>query len=121
MAVTLSCKEIREQVRVVDVFDNMPIRPGVTRSRVLSDSFWMGKVKTSKALIERYAPDAPDAVANEACLRTVAYLVDRFAARDSVSREGYSDSQAPGQLSALRHSGGMALLSPWKVRRGGLI
>ena len=59
MAVTLSCQQVQEQVRVVDVFDNMPIRPGVSRPRVLSDAFWMGKFKTAKALVEGYAPKAP--------------------------------------------------------------
>ena len=121
MAVTLSCQQVREQVRVVDVFDNMPIRPGVSRPRVLSDAFWMGKFKTAKALVEGYAPKAPSSVQNEACLRAVAWLVDRLAARTMVSRQGYSDNQAPGQISCLRHSGGMALLSPWKIRRGGAV
>ena len=121
MAVTLTDEEIREQIRVVDYFDHMPLRPGIVKPRTLTDGFWTTKIEAAKLLIEHYAPTAPSSIQNEACLRCVGYLFDRFTARDSVSREGYSDSQAPGQISALRHSGGMALLSPWKRRRGGAI
>ncbi len=121
MAVTLSYQEIQEQVRVVDVFDNLPIRPGLQKTRGLSEAFWKVKIKAAKMLVEGYAPKAPACMQNEAVLRVTAYLVDRLAARDSISRQGSSDSQAPGQISALRHSGAMALLSPWKRRRGGVI
>ena len=121
MAVTLTIAQVKAQARFVDLWDHMPIRPGITNQRQIPDEFWTAKLKAVKAMVERYAPAAPEAVQNEAGLRAVAYLVDRFAARTMVSRQGYSDNQAPGQISCLRHSGGMALLSPWKVRRGGAV
>ena len=74
------------------------------------------------SLVERYAPAAPDGVQNEATIRCAGWLADTPAA--SLQAEQYGDvsvTWAPGQLSALRHSGAMALLSPWKVRRAGSI
>ena len=74
------------------------------------------------ALVERYAPIAPSRAQNEGVVRTAGWLADTPAA--SLQAEQFGDvsvTWAPGQLSALRHSGAMALLSPWKVRRAGSI
>ena len=74
------------------------------------------------SLVERYATGAPVAVQNEAAIRCAGWLADTPGA--SLQSEQYGDlgaTWAPGQLSALRHSGAMALLSPWKVRRAGAI
>ena len=74
------------------------------------------------ALVERYAPDAPSEIKNEATIRCAGWLAQHPAA--SVRSESVGDirtSFAPTHLSALRHSGAMALLSPWKVRRAGAI
>ena len=74
------------------------------------------------ALVGRYAPAAPDAVANEAAIRCAGWLADKPSA--SLQSERFGDveiSWATGQLSALRHSGAMALLSAFKVRRAGAI
>ena len=74
------------------------------------------------ALVERYAPCAPEAVQNEACIRVVGYLTGHTDAATMSETVGpITTSYAVGSLSALRHSGAMALLSPWKVRRGGVI
>ena len=75
------------------------------------------------ALVERYAPDAPVAVQNEAAIRTTGWLVEtpagaiRLEATGDV-RTGFDGDRS---LSALRHSGGMGLLSPWKIRHAGQI
>ena len=74
------------------------------------------------ALVERYAPMAPSSVQDEGVVRTAGWLADTPAA--SLQAEQYGDvsvTWAPGQLSALRFSGSQALLSPWKIRRGGAI
>ena len=74
------------------------------------------------ALVERYAPDAPEAVQNEAVIRTAGWLDEQ--PRGGVRSETIGDEAyeyAPAMVSALRHSGAMALLSPWKVRRAGAI
>ena len=74
------------------------------------------------ALVERYAPDAPEKVKDEAAIRSAGYLVEQPSA--SVRSESTGDlrtSFAASSVSALRHSGALALLSPWKIRRGGVI
>ena len=73
------------------------------------------------ALVERYAPEAPVAVQNEAVIRTAGWLAEsphgpiRSETTGDI-RTGFDGARSMG---ALRHSGGMGLLSPWKVRRGG--
>ncbi|MYI06798.1 MAG: hypothetical protein F4059_05645 [Gemmatimonadetes bacterium] len=74
----------------------------------------------ASALVERYAPDAPAAVKNEAVIRTAAWLHARMPRtlhtatigpmRMDVRERHYSPD-------ALRNSGARALLSPWRLRR----
>ena len=74
------------------------------------------------ALVTRYAPDAPAAISNEAAIRCAGWLSEQPNAAITSETEGdIRTSYAPSMLSALRHSGGMALLSPWKNRRAGAI
>ena len=74
------------------------------------------------ALVERYAAGAPQAIKDEAVTRTAGYLAEQPAAAvRSESTGDISTSFAPSMQSALRHSGSMALLAPWKVRRAGAI
>ena len=73
-------------------------------------------------LVNMYAPMAPASVADEAALRTAGFLSEHSAA--AIRRESIGDiatSYAPANVSALRHSGAAALLSPWRRRRGGII
>ena len=72
--------------------------------------------------VERYAPTAPEATQNEAVIRVSGYLAQQPSdARRSTTVGGVSSSWAATHTSALRHSGAMALLSPWKIRRAGAI
>lgn len=74
------------------------------------------------ALVERSAPDAPGAVQDEAVIRCAGWLAEQPAASRLSGQTGdISASYTVGSLSALRHSGAGALLSPWKVRRAGAI
>ena len=78
----------------------------------------------ASALTQEYSPGAPQPILDESVVRCSGWMFQ--------STPGLSDSKvsagpvevvrtfAPG-LSALRHSGAMALLSPWKVRRAGRI
>ena len=76
----------------------------------------------AKALVERYAPGAPDEMQNEAVIRTAGWLCEQpGAAIRSESTGDIETAYAPSMMSALRHSGAMALLSPWKIRRAGVI
>ena len=77
---------------------------------------------TAAALIERHAATAPQPIKNEAAIRCAGWLAQQPMA--AVRSEGTGDirtSFAPTHTSALRHSGAMALLSPWKIRRAGAI
>ena len=76
----------------------------------------------SRELVERYCPEAPDQVANEAVIRCSGWLADQPSAPIRSQSVGpMSLDFEPSRQSALRHSGAMALLSPWKIRRGGAI
>lgn len=69
------------------------------------------------ALVDRYAPDAPVSVANEAAVRCAGWLRDSEPAFESVSLDGDSVSYRPPHGSPLRASGAQAMLSPYRVRR----
>ena len=74
------------------------------------------------ALVERYAPKAPEAVQNEAVIRAAGWLHEQPPAGVRIETIGDEAFEyAPAMVGALRHSGAMALLSPWKVRRAGAI
>ena len=77
---------------------------------------------TAGVLVERYAPDAPQSSKNEAVIRTVGWLLEQpSAAVRSLKVGDVERAFATTAMSALRHSGGMALLSPFKIRRAGAI
>ena len=72
------------------------------------------------ALVERYADAAPAAVKSEAVVRAAGWLAGN---KPGLRKVGVSniDIEYSGGQSALRHSGAMSLLSPFKVRRAGAI
>ena len=74
------------------------------------------------AMVERYAPGAPDAIKREAIIRAGGWLAGtpKDDIRD-MSAGPLSSSHTPSMRACLRHSGAMSLLSPWKVRRAGAI
>ena len=83
-------------------------------------------IAVASSLVNRYAPDAPQEVQNEAAIRVVGYLKDTpksaVLSIDGGGRGFSSGTTYPsGVRSALRHSGAMAILSPWKIRRAGVI
>ena len=70
------------------------------------------------AIVEKYAPDAPEAIKNESYIRICGYM--------SESKYGAFVSnqvKVPPQSHAafFRNSGAQALISPWKKRRAGRI
>ena len=72
------------------------------------------------ALVERYADGAPEAVKSEAVIRASGWLHGNKPGLRKVGVRSVDIEYSGGQ-SALRYSGAMALLSPWKVRRAGAI
>ena len=74
------------------------------------------------ALVNRFAPNCPDEIANEAAILTAGYIWESPAGAVRSERQGdVETTYAPTHTGALRYSGAMSLLSPWKVRRGGAI
>ena len=103
MAVTITVGELAEAIGT----------DSTTATRLLA---------VATALVDCYAPDAPDPISNEATIRAAGWLAEQPAAAIRSETEGdITTGYAPTHTSALRHSGGQALLSPWKIRRGGAI
>ena len=74
------------------------------------------------ALVERYAAAAPEAIKNEAVSRCAGWMSEQPAAAVRSEATGdISTSYAATHVSALRHSGAMAMLSSWKIRRAGTV
>ena len=65
---------------------------------------------TATAMVERYAPEAEEAVSNEAYVRLAGWLFDAD-----------PSGQNPGGPAAMRSSGAASILGPYRTRRGGLI
>ena len=77
---------------------------------------------TAAALVQRYAPDAPEPIKCEAVIRTAGWLREAPSYGARTEREGeVMTSFSPNMTGALRASGAMALLSPWKIRRAGAV
>ena len=73
------------------------------------------------ALVDGYAPGAPDAVSNEAVIRASGWLNEQPAA--SIRREDMGDistSYVATQLGVLLHSGAKGLLYSWRVKTAGI-
>ena len=88
----------------------------------LTDERLQALGSAAAALVEDYAPGAPQPLKNEAVIRCAGWLAEQ--PRASVRSEQVGQiitGYATAGLSALRHSGGMALLTTFKVRRAGAI
>ena len=72
------------------------------------------------ALVERFACGAPGPVKDESVIRCSGWLHGN---KPGLRKVGISnvDIEYSGGQSALRHSGAMAMLSPFKIRRAGAI
>ena len=70
------------------------------------------------ALVERYAPGAPQAVKDEATIRCAGYLATAdFGAVQSEAIGPRSLTWTPNHADMFRRSGAAALLTRWRVRR----
>lgn len=77
----------------------------------------------ASALVERYAPGAPQALRNEAVIRCAGWLREAPSGpvRSEATGEIRTSFDRESARSALRGSGAMSLLTTWKVRRAGAI
>ena len=75
----------------------------------------------ASAMVERYAPTAPQSIKNEAVIRCAGALQQSdfggVASEEIGGRKVDYTSQPAGGWSPFRRSGAMALLSPWRTRR----
>ena len=92
MAVDLTVAQLSNALRLGDTAEELEI---VTRL-----------LGVASALVSVYAPNAPDAIANEAAVRLAGYLFDQPTAP---ARSSHAN--------ALRNSGAAALLASWRVQR----
>lgn len=80
-------------------------------------------LSVGSAIVSKYAPDAPDALSDEAVLRYAGYLYGSTASnygshlKQDVAGIGIEYPTNHGL--AFRNSGAKSLLSPWKVRHAG--
>ena len=89
-----------------------------------SDDVATRLLAVAKAHVERYAPLAPDDVANEAAIRFAGYLNQSTGftgALRSISLGSVDLEVASTHGPAFRNCGAAALVSPWKIRRAGAI
>ena len=101
MAVTRTLVQLAADLRIGDG-DAEPTGPAlVLLTRIAA---------TATAMVTKYAPNAPDAIHNEAFVRLAGWLFDAD-----------PSGANPGGPVAMRASGAASLLSPYKVRRAGLI
>ena len=72
----------------------------------------------ASAMIEAEAPDAPQAIKNEAVLRFAGYLAQSGYGAIESERDGEREiSHRASHAAMFRHCGAMGLLARWKVRR----
>lgn len=93
-----------------------PLKPGYAA---------LNKADTAITLSDSYAPAAPDGVRLEASIRCAGWLRDVDPAASQVSHGGEEGTDAvsyrPAAAGALRASGGMALLTRYRIRRAGAV
>ena len=94
MAITLTVPELATACRVGDSTDET-----AQLTRLLA---------VASALVLKNSPDAPDDIQNEAVIRVTGYLWDQPGASPGTS---YNN--------AMRNSGALSLLLPWRVHRAG--
>ena len=72
----------------------------------------------ARAIVMRYAPDAPEAIKNESIIRICGYFSE---ARYGGFVSNQTKIPAASHAAAFRNSGAQALISPYKKRRAGRV
>ena len=76
---------------------------------------------TAAAMVEQYAPAAPQPLKNEAVVRFAGYLEEANYGALRSETTGDLESAHNNHAAMFRNSGAAALLSRWRVRRAGAI
>lgn len=96
------------------------IKASIAGGSSLTDDRAAALGETASELIERFAPDAPQAVRNEATIRVAGWMHAREpkpiqgATIGGIRLDFRERFYSPD---AMRNSGARALLTPWRVRR----
>ena len=101
MAVTRTVSQLAADLRIGDGITEPTGAVAVVLARIDA---------TARAMVVDFAPNAPTAIQNEAFVRLAGWLYDAD-----------PSGSTPGGPSALRASGAAAILSPFKIRRAGVI
>ena len=84
-------------------------------------AYWQRLLDGAVELVEGYAPAAPTSVKDIAIVRCAGHMHEHtWSSMSQLGDGGKQISFAVSHLSALRHSGAMAILSRFKVRRGAM-
>ena len=77
----------------------------------------------ASAMVERYAPGAPQVIRDEATIRAAGYLAqsDFGTVGKESGLPGHDVEYVTNHASLFRNSGSAALLTNWKIRRAGKI
>ena len=79
-------------------------------------------LEVATALVDRFTTGAPASIRREAVIRCAGWLHEAPASGARMESEGeIRTAFSPAMTGALRSSGAMGLLSPWKIRRAGAI
>ena len=96
------------------------IKASIAGGDVLPDDRAAALGETASAMVERFAPDAPQTVRNEATIRVAGWLH----AREPKPMQGITVGGMRLDFrerfyspDAMRNSGARTLLTPWRVRR----
>ena len=97
--------------------------PELAAALAVNDALAVRLLPVAVALVERYAPDAPPAVQDEAAIRCAGWLAESPAGaiRSETTGDVRTVFDVARASSALRYSGAMGLLTAFKVRRAGAI
>lgn len=122
MAVTLTLDQIAAALDV-EITEEDPADPSQTRDVEPERSNVSRLLAAVAGIVDKYAPDAPDAISDEAALRFAGYLygseASGYGTLAKIDAGGVTVEQSTNHGLAFRNSGAKWLLSGWKVRHAG--
>ena len=105
----------------VTVQDLVTMGALLSTDNLLPDGPMQRKLNAAVALVERYAPDAPVDVKDEATIRAVGWMLDRSPAASHVEIGDTETHYAVSAVNVLFHSGASGLLAPWRAHTLGKV
>ena len=96
--------------------------PALAQALAVNQALADRLLPVAAALVDRFTTEAPEAIANEAAVRVAGWLSEAPSSGARLETTGdITTGFSPNMTGALRSSGAMGLLSPWKARRAGAI